>query len=122
VSSSASFPLLQGEVRFDEQTESFSDATMYVYLNDTTMADEPAKRVLTAEVQNVGYDATVKNRPTFSLYGVLPRENADYTVRVIVDLDKDGKAGPGDFINSESYPVLTRGWPDTVSIRVKQLQ
>jgi uncharacterized protein YuzE len=35
----------------------------------------------------------------------------DYAIRVHIDLDRDGKISGVDYINMQSYPVLTRGHP-----------
>jgi hypothetical protein len=95
---------------------------MYLYLNDTTMADEAAKTVLKYALENVSYDSKARNSLSFSLHGTIADMGADYTVSVIIDLDGDGKAGRGDYRNVQAYHVLTRGNPSRVTIRVKQLK
>ena len=57
----------------------------------------------------------------FALRGRLPDERGDYTVRVLVDLDGDGLVSRGDFVNVESYPVLTRGHPREVTVKVERV-
>ena len=41
----------------------------------------------------------------FRLQGTLPDPRADYSLRVLVDMDGDGQIGRGDFINTVSYAV-----------------
>jgi hypothetical protein len=63
----------------------------------------------------------IDGRMPFRLRGTLPDNLARYTVRVLVDVDGDGRIGSGDYLNTESYPVLTRGYPDRVVIRVRKV-
>ena len=44
-----------------------------------------------------------------------------YEVSVLVDLDGDGKTGKGDYINKQSYPVLTKGFPDFAEVIVSEV-
>jgi hypothetical protein len=49
-------------------------------------------------------------------------EGAGYSVRVHVDLDGDRRVSRGDFISTESHPVLTLGRPDRVTVRVREVK
>jgi uncharacterized lipoprotein YbaY len=113
--------MLRGQVVFDDSTQSFDGATLYVSLEDTTMADESAVIIARQVTQDVAYDAHARNTLPFAFDGVVPDERAHYTVRVLVDLDGDGKISKGDFINVQSYPVMTRGAPREVAVRVKRV-
>jgi hypothetical protein len=44
---------------------------------------------------------------------------AHYSVRALIDLDGDGRASVGDYVSTQSHPVLTRGHPDRVEILVR---
>jgi uncharacterized lipoprotein YbaY len=114
-------PLLRGEVVFEEGALSFDGATLFISLSDTSYADAPAEAVASEVLPNVSYDARARNRLPFTLHGHIREENADYTVSVHVDMDGDGKVGAGDFVNVQSYPVLTHGHPDFVSVLVKRI-
>lgn len=114
-------PLLRGEIVFEEGAPSFGGATLFVSLRDTSYADAPAEVVAAEVLTGVSYDARAPNRIPFTLRGRIPEETADYTVSVHVDLDGDGEVGRGDFVNVQSYPVLTHGHPDFVSVLVKQI-
>lgn len=116
-----SAPLLRGEVVFEEGAHSFTDATLRVSLLDTSLADAPSKTVLSQVVKNVSYDSEHPQKLTFALSGAVPDEDAQYTVRVHLDLNGDGRISRGDYINMQSYPVLTRGRPNVVSVQVKRL-
>jgi uncharacterized lipoprotein YbaY len=113
--------LIQGRVVFDESAESFAGATLYVFLEDTTYADDSAEKIAEQVIENVAYDARAPNDLPFTLYGEVPDQRARYTLRVLVDLDGDGRISQGDFINTQSYPVLTRGKPSDITVRVKRV-
>ncbi len=113
--------LLRGQVAFDEDVQPFSGATLYVSLEDVSMADESAVTVAELVVKGVAYDPSEGNTLPFTLSGVVVDERAHYTVRVLVDLDGDGRVSRGDFVNAESYPVLTWGRPHEVSVHVERV-
>jgi uncharacterized lipoprotein YbaY len=113
--------LLRGQIVFDESAPSFRGATLYVSLQDTSLADADAVTIAEQVTREVAYDARARNTLTFALNGVVPDERAHYTVRILVDLDGDGRVSHGDFVNVESYPVLTWGRPREVSIRVERV-
>jgi len=114
-------PLVRGRVVFDESVESFTGATLYVFLEDTTYADESAEKIAEQVIKDVAYDKQARNSFPFALKGAIPNERAHYSVRVLVDVDGDGRVSRGDFVNIESYPVLTWGHPNEVTIRVKRV-
>lgn len=114
--------LVHGRIVFDESAESFTGATLYVFLEDTTYADDSAVKVAEQITKDVAYDARTHNSLPFALYGEVPDQRAHYTVRVLVDLNGDGKTSRGDFINMESYPVLSRENPTDVTIRVERVR
>ena len=45
----------------------------------------------------------------------------DYIVRAHLDLDGSGKVKKGDYITTQAYPVLTRGYGDNVSLQLKKV-
>jgi uncharacterized lipoprotein YbaY len=111
-----------GEIVFDPAPPSLSGATVYVRLRDTSLADAPSRVVAEQAMTRVEGLPPGGGELTFAL----PLESADarrtYTVSVHVDLDNDGRVGPGDFISTESYPVLTFGHPDRVRVRVRPVK
>lgn len=114
-------PLLRGEIVFDEGPSSLVKATLHIYLEDTTLADASAKVVLHHVVENITTHMVQAARIPFTLDGTMPDPQADYTVRVLVDVDGDGGISHGDYINTISYPVLTRGNPDRVIVHVRKV-
>ncbi len=115
-------PLLYGEIVFDEGVPSFAKASVHIYLEDTTLADASAKVVLHHVVANVTADMVRNGRMPFALHGTIPDIRARHTVRIFVDVDGDGRIGHGDYVSTASYPVLSRGYPDRVVIRVRRVR
>ena len=100
-----------------------SDATIYISILDVTMADAPSKVILQQVVKDIDYKANNnKSYQEFRIYGQIPNNKAKYAVRVHVDVDNDGKISVGDYINMESYPVLTYGNPNYISVKVKNVK
>lgn len=114
-------PLLSGEVVFDDDLPSFTNASLHIYLEDTTLADSSAKVVLHQVMENVA-DTMQNGRIPFAIHGTILDPQAYYTVRVLIDMNGDGKISRGDYINSISYPVLTRGYPDRVVVKVRKVR
>src|SRR5919106_2781207 len=109
-----------GEILFDKDIEPFFGATAYVRLQDVSMSDAPSKTISEQILKNVGHDPNNPKHIAFSLYP----ENYDpmgrYVVSIHIDINGNGVLDLGDLINMESYPVLTHGYPNRVSVEVKQ--
>ena len=91
---------LQGEIVFDDDVPSLTNATLHIYIEDTTLADASARVVLHKVIDRLQGD-----RAAFTIYGTLPDPRADYSLRALVDVDGDGQIGHGDYVNTISYPV-----------------
>ena len=113
--------LLICEVAFDEETRPFSGATMYVRLEDVSWADAPATVVAEQVVHNVSYQPGDKRRVVVNLRGKVLDKGSRYAVYVHVDIDGDRQITPGDYVSTQSYPVLTFGHPDRVTVRVRKV-
>lgn len=113
-------PLIKGEVIFEEE-RSFSKATAYIRLEDVSRTDAPSKVITEQLIHDVSYEAGSHAKLEFRLYGQIPDKRASYAIYVYLDLDGDGQVGHGDYISMESYPVLTFGYPDRVSVRLREV-
>ena len=127
-------PLLRGKIIFDKNNvKSFSGATVYIRLEDVTMQDAPSKLISQQVINNVSYGGGAddiaghhhhQKKIEFALFDdeIVVDARRLYTITVNIDADNNGKINPGDFINMESYPVITHGYPkDNVSVRVRQV-
>lgn len=114
--------LIKGEILFEEEAKSFSGATVYVRLEDVSLADAPSKIVTEQVIYDVSYQAGSNTKLEIRLYGQIPDKRKSYAVSVHVDLNGNGQVDRGDYISMESYPVLTFGYPNQVSVGVREVK
>lgn len=116
-------PLVTGQVIIAARCPPLTDATMHISLEDTSYADRAATVVADLAVPHVAHPAGQQQATVvpFTLSGptatvIDPRHH--YAVRVWLDGDGDGEAGPGDLFSEQHHPVLTRGHPSRVTIEL----
>jgi hypothetical protein len=115
-------PLVKGEIMFEEEAPPFTGATMYVYLENITVADSASEVVADYVERDIAFDPKTTKVLSFAIDGKALDPRASYAVRVHIDIDGDRKVSQGDFINTQSYPVITFGHPREISILVKQVK
>ena len=115
-------PLVKGEITFEAEAPAFTGATMYVRLENVTVADTAAEVIAEYVERNVAFDPKTKNVLSFAITADSPDSRTAYAVRVHIDIDGDGEVSQGDFISTQSYPVITFGHPREVSILVRQVK
>jgi uncharacterized lipoprotein YbaY len=121
---------LRGEIIFDNNSiKSFTRATVYICLEDVTMQDAPSKLILQQVMKDVSYEVDDiashhQKKLEFELFDdIVVDDRRSYAISVHVDVDNNGKINSGDFINMETYPVITHGFPKhSVLVRVKQVK
>ena len=114
-------PLVSGEIIFDQQAHLPPSTKAYVRLLDVSAADAPSRTVAEEVLTDISQKANSGQSIPFSLNGILQNKGGSYIISVLVDVNGDGKISAGDFINKQSYPVLTFGYPSKVSVLVKQV-
>jgi uncharacterized lipoprotein YbaY len=114
-------PQIQGQILFEE-TQSFCGATVYVRLEDVSQADAPSRVAGEQVIHNVSRPPGRPRLLPINLRSEMPKERSSYVVRVHVDVDGDGQVSRGDYITMESYPVLTFGHPNWVTVRVHEVE
>jgi uncharacterized lipoprotein YbaY len=113
---------VSGEIVFGLPVpEDLSKAIVYVRLEDTSLADVPSRVVSEQRLMRLPERLTSTGTVPFNLHAWRPDPKSTYSVSVHVDVDRDGKVSRGDYINTESYPVLTFGHTGRASIRVQQV-
>jgi uncharacterized lipoprotein YbaY len=114
--------LVKGEITFEAEAPPFTGATMYVRLENVTVADTASEVIAEYVERNVAFDPKTTNVLSFAIPVHAPDARTAYAVRVHIDIDGDGEVSPGDFISTQSYPVLTFGHPRDVAILVRQVR
>jgi len=115
-------PLVKGEVIFSQELSSFSAATVNVYLKDVTFIDAPSTCVSKQIIADITHQRGITNHVEFALNGELDDENSRYIITVHVSINGSEEIQYGDYITMESYPVLTFGYPNQVSVYVKEVK
>jgi uncharacterized lipoprotein YbaY len=119
--SSSESPLVKGEILLGEAQRSFTGATVHVRLEDVSYADAPSRVVAEQVISDVSHESGTEHTVRFALYGDVPDERGRYQVTVHVDLHGQGRVARGNYLSMESYPVLTQGRPNQVSVRVREV-
>ena len=109
---------VRGHILFDGEVPPLDDAVVHVFLEDTTQIDASAVVVVHQQFSPVGPSGSTL---TFALPDVLVDERSDYSLRVLVDMDHDGRISSGDYISVRAHPVLTRGHAEHVPVRVRRV-
>lgn len=113
--------VIYGKIIFGDKVSSFAGATLHVYLEDVSLADAASVIVGKYIEKNVKFDGEISAFLSFRIeYNDLDLSDR-YEIRVHVDVDGDGEVSKGDFINMQSYPVITQGYPTDISVQIKQV-
>ncbi len=111
-----------GEIRFDRDAPLFADATIYVRLQTVSQADAPAHNVAEQVIRQVSRKTHDSTQQPFELVCDAVNEKDAYHVQVLVDIDGDGAISVGDLITTQSYPVLTFGYPNHISVTLTEVR
>ena len=120
--SDSSRQVVRGQIVFEDDASAFSNATLYVTLEDVTYADSRAIIVGRVVKEHISYDPAAPEPLTFEMPVEVSERDALYNIRAHFDLNGDGKISQGDYLSMQSYPVITRGHPFEVSVRVSRVK
>lgn len=113
--------MLSGKIFFQD-ARSFTGATVYIRLEDVSCVDAPSEVISEQVIHDVSHSAGSQQSLDFNVYGSIPDNKAMYIISVHVDVDNDGYVSQGDYLSMESYPVLTYGYPNIVTIWVREVK
>lgn len=111
-------PIVSGEILFPNDSFLQDSAVGYIHLLDVSLADAPSFIVAEEVIEDIAERILKGETIKFALYGEIKNPRASYTVSVHIDLDGDGRVGRGDYINMQSYPVITFGHPNVIKMKV----
>lgn len=119
--SAATPSLVQGDIALPPDTLSVRPTCVLVALEDISRADAPSlsvvqRRLVIGELHAREAIPFVLEVPA----GALDQRHL-YSVRVHVDISGSGTVERGDFITVQTYPVLTRGYGNTVHVTVRRV-
>lgn len=116
--------IVRGEVIFPaEEALPTEPVDVTVYVEDVSRADAPSVVVGKQRFNNFALRSGGGGPLKFKIE--IPVDEIDerrsYSVGVHVDHSKTGDVTKGDFISTESYPVLTRGYGKEARVSVKRI-
>lgn len=91
---------MSGRIDFEPERPRLLRATVHVWIEDTTYAGAPARRVAERSLVDVSYDGDPDGLPFTIDWDDEPSLPAShtYSVAAFIDLDGDGRPGPGDYV------------------------
>jgi uncharacterized lipoprotein YbaY len=113
--------LLRGEVLFDAPPPDLAAATIHVRVEDTSLADAESRVVAEQVLRQPPPELEAGEGIPFVLRVPEIDPRASYSVSVHVAFHDTDRIRTGDYINMESHPVLTHGYPDRVGVRVRRV-
>lgn len=96
---------VEGVLVFGDDAAPVAGATIEIVLEDVTLADARAVPVARAILRGVTCDGAAGESVPFSLRRPQAAPERRQTLRVLVDVDGDGRLGRGDYRNAESVRV-----------------
>ena len=114
--------VIEGEIHFVDVTSSVPHATVYVRLEDVSLADAPSKVIAEELIPNISIEAEGQPSVPFSIRTPGLDERAVYTLTVHVDVGGSGEITLGDYITMESYPVSPTVSPTYINVRVRPVK
>ena len=126
-------PPVSGEIVFedDEFCKSLrhhQNCKIVVQLEDVTAADTSSKMITRQTIERLDFPhhgSSNRNKPftiPFELFFEIRDKQRRYAISVDADMDGDGKVSSGDYINMQSYPVITQGYPTHISVKVGRIE
>ena len=113
--------VVRGEVVLPMEGVPAEPADIAVYVEDVSRADAPA--VVVGEQRQT--DVSLRPGASLPFEIEIPADRIDerraYSVRAHVDHSQSGDVTKGDFVSTQSYPVLTRGYGTVVRVDVRRV-
>jgi hypothetical protein len=113
---------VSGRVVIGASVAPFTSGVVHVRLEDVSFADKRASLVGEAVIRGITHDPRRSAGSTVVAFRVTPdraiEDDHDYSVRVWLDCDGDGKPSSHDVWSGQACPVLTRGFGSDVTVTV----
>ena len=113
---------IQGKIALSRDVDSFTDATVTVYLEEVSRINAPSKTIAKQVISNVQHQRGIEQRVAFALEVEIVDKQASYSIRAHVSLQGNEQIHVGDYVTVQSYPVSMSPYPDPVSIQVQQVK
>jgi uncharacterized lipoprotein YbaY len=112
---------VSGEILIPEEVGTFTGATAHIILEDVSRLDISAQAIAQQTITDICHEQGSADKVAFSLPGGRAVNSALYSIRVHLTFYGDGQIHQGDFISTQSYPVLTQSHPCCVLITLTEV-
>lgn len=117
--------LINGTIMLDEENVAFSNATVYIRIEDVTLQDASSQLISQVKLSNINYDYRLGDQGIeFSINdnNLEYSPNNMYSIFVHVDIDNNGEISLGDFVTVQSYPVVAHDPSNKMTIMVTKIK
>jgi hypothetical protein len=108
--------MVQGRIEFVPEAGRFDRADVHVYVEDTTYADDNAVELFHMRLPGVSYGGDEGIAFTLD-YNPPQSAGRARTLRVLVDMDRDGRPGRGDYVSYQAVTLPEEGVIARVRVR-----
>lgn len=109
---------MSGRIEFGSAPPRLRAPVVQVWIEDTTYADAPAIRLAERRMTGADYDGDPDGIPFTIEWDERQRSPGHtYSIAALVDVDRDGRAGPGDYLCTEAVTVPPAGTPARVRVQ-----
>ena len=112
---------VQGMIIFDEPVESFSNATIYLEVEDVSLQDVASVVISEDTIDDVSMDARNIQPVEYMIYHPELDERMTYSLSVHVDVDGDGNLSKGDYYSTWHNPVPTDPGMHDLDVHVEMI-
>lgn len=112
---------VQGNIIFDEPVDSFSNATIYLKVEDVSLQDVASVTMSENSIIGVSMDADDIQPVNYLIYHPELEERMTYSLSVHVDVDGDGSLSNGDYYSTWHNPVPTEPGIHDLDVHVEMI-
>ncbi|WMW23394.1 YbaY family lipoprotein [Methanolobus mangrovi] len=112
---------IQGMIIFDEPVESFSNATVYLEVDDVSLQDVASTVISEESIVGVSMNASDIQPVTYLIHYPELEEKRTYSLSVHVDVDGDGRLSNGDYYSTWHNPVPTEPGVYELDVHVEMI-
>jgi len=97
---------IHGTATYEAGTPAFQDADLIIRLEDTSLADAPARLLAQTVLHGVSWRGDPAQTQAFALE--IPDDltpASHYDLRMHLDISRSGQISRGDFITTQAHPV-----------------
>lgn len=113
--------LVEGKIFLEKDIGLPSVAVVNVYLLDVSLIDAPSRIVARETFGYDSYNVVTTDGLAFTLYGEKPDKDRQYSIRVHISLHGSDEVKIGDYITTESCPILFTEYPTYKTVTVREV-